>query len=755
MSSEFYELPDVEVVIDLNAFKIPRAKALADAVEKHRHFSIIQLLRKIGVPGKSECVECVVVEVELDGVPPADLGNININYRERLALCVPEDRRQLVEVLALRKEFPLLLHQNQIVPGTPASLCLYFEPVASVLRTWTPQKFLKRIQWWLEASCLGQIHAADQAVEQLFLVSPYELILPWNFNELRENPQQKFVVYRQEERPGGGETFIISTEVASGNHQKSVTPLEVTVSPVLHGHIESAPISLGMLSESLFPRGVDFAAALRVAVQERVDEKGIPLASDETFSILLTHIPIQRERGTSPERIDLRAFFIPVGALDLGRALGALLLHDKRYFRAIGIIGAEESVEWQGVSIVPMEVLRCNNVEAARAQSGLVGAGPNGVLVGVGSLGSAMANLWGRSGWGQWTVIDKDHIKPHNISRHTAFASHIGIAKTSVVEGLHNVVMNGASKIIGLCADATDVSREDVRQALEGASLIVDASTTLEYPRLASTCDTVGRHFSAFVTPNGDSAVLLAEDVGRTVRLRTLEAQYYRAIINQSWGETHLSNNLGTFWSGASCRDISTVMPYSRIVGYAGILVEQIQQADASAAALIRVWSRAVETGEIVVYDVPVVSECCMKFGELELFFDKGLEEKLRAMRLGCFPSETGGVLLGYYDFNVNSIVVVDALPSPEDSESSPVMFERGVAGLAAEVEEVSRRTGGVVEYIGEWHSHPPRCSSRPSKADMRQLAYLTQKMADDGLPAISLIVGEDEIQILYGETVG
>lgn len=752
MNSEFYALPDVEEVDGPDALKIPRAKALTEAVEKHRHFSIIQLLRNVEGAGKCEWI---VVEVELDSVPPVALRNININYRERLALCVPEDRRQLVDVLALRKEFPLLLHQNQIVPGTPASLCLYFEPVASVLRTWTPQKFLKRIQWWLEASCLGQIHPADQAVEQLFSVSPYELILPWNFNELRENPQQKFVVYRQGERPGGGETFIISTEVASGSHQKNVTPLEITVPPVLHGHIESAPLSLGMLSESLSPRGVNFADALRDAVQERVGESGVPLTSDEVFSILLTHIPIQREPGSSPERIELRAFFVPVGAFELGRALGALLLHDKRYFRATGILGADESVEWQGVSVVPMEVLRCNNVEAARAQSGLADAGPNGVLVGVGSLGSAMVNLWGRSGWGQWTVIDKDHIKPHNISRHTAFAHHIGVTKTSVVENLHNIVMSGASKIIGLCADATDVSREDVRQALEGASLIVDASTTLEYPRLASTCDTVGRHFSVFVTPNGDSAVLLAEDVGRAVRLRTLEAQYYRAIINQSWGATHLSSNLGTFWSGASCRDISTVMPYSRIVGYAGILVEQIQQAYACSDARIRVWSRAVETGEVVVCDVPVAPESCMKFGELELFFDKGVEEKLRAMRLGCSPSETGGILLGYYDFNINSIVVVDALPSPADSESSPVMFERGVAGLAAKMEEISKRTGGVVDYVGEWHSHPPRCSSRPSKADMRQLVYLAQKMADDGLPAISLIVGEDEIQILYGEAVG
>ena len=36
------------------------------------------------------------------------------------------DPKRLIEVLALRQDFPILMHQNQGVPGTPASLCLYF-----------------------------------------------------------------------------------------------------------------------------------------------------------------------------------------------------------------------------------------------------------------------------------------------------------------------------------------------------------------------------------------------------------------------------------------------------------------------------------------------------------------------------------------------------------------------------------------------------------------------------------------------------
>lgn len=44
---------------------------------------------------------------------------------------------------------------------------------------------------------------------------------------------------------------------------------------------------------------------------------------------------------------------------------------------------------------------------------------------------------------------------------------------------------------------------------------------------------------------------------------------------------------------------------------------------------------------------------------------DEGLVKKIRALRTQGLPNETGGILLGYYDFNVKAIVIVDVLPEP------------------------------------------------------------------------------------------
>jgi integrative and conjugative element protein (TIGR02256 family) len=235
------------------------------------------------------------------------------------------------------------------------------------------------------------------------------------------------------------------------------------------------------------------------------------------------------------------------------------------------------------------------------------------------------------------------------------------------------------------------------------------------------------------------------------MRLRTLEAQYYRAVIRQAWGERHLEGNLETYLSGASCRDISVAMPYSRIMAHASTLAEQVMFLAHCDEAFIRVWERDPDTGRVSVHEVIPTTERQINFGDFKAFYDDGLVVHLKALRLAALPNETGGVLLGYYDFNVGAIVLVDALPAPLDSHASPGSFERGTSGLAKAVQEVSARTAGIVGYIGEWHSHPDGHSATPSHADLIQLAELSLGMHDDGLPALQLIVGENDIQMLQG----
>ena len=746
MTDAYYELANVSEVGSANELTIPRARALAGAVQHHRDYSLIRLLRRPieGAP----TAESLIVDVECDGVPPQN--PTGIRYRERMALFVPRDSSKLVNVLALRQEFPILMHQNQAVDGEPASLCLYFEPTPAVMRTWTPAAFLRRIQWWLEKSSRGELHPADQPVEHLFFASKFELVLPWNLAELRKDSTQRFVVTLRQQRPDDGFTCFLESVSNESRQTQSVAHIELTLPPIVHGSVERDPATLGQLSDLLERHNVKLITPLREALQAGVGEDGVVAEANDHATVILLHIPIRRTAEAECIATTHRAFLVQAGSIELGVATGALLRHENRYYK--DMMNQNPSLAWRDQPVFSMEVLTRIDAAVARSQSGITDEGPTGVLIGAGSLGSALLNLWGRSGWGAWKVIDNDHIKPHNLSRHTAYAQHIGETKATVVATLHAALMEGANEIVPFVADATDIKQESVARALDGTTFVVDASTTLEYPRAVSAIDAMPRHCSVFITPDGNGAVLLAENANRTRRLRTLEAQYYRAVIQTDWGKTHLNGHVSTFWSGGSCRDISAVMPYSRILGHASTLAEQIQTAAESEDALIRVWQRDPVRGTVAVHDVQTLPERLIAFGDLDLFIDDGVEQQLRDMRRGGFPNETGGVLLGYHDFNINAVIVVAGLPSPSDSRASPESFERGVAGLAETVKDASVRTAGMVNYIGEWHSHPPGQSASPSTRDLIQLVHLALGMADDGLPAVQLIVGEHDIQLLHCE---
>jgi len=192
------------------------------------------------------------------------------------------------------------------------------------------------------------------------------------------------------------------------------------------------------------------------------------------------------------------------------------------------------------------------------------------------------------------------------------------------------------------------------------------------------------------------------------------------------------------------------VLPYSRVMLMASLLADDLARFRAQGGAAIRVWNRRADGG-VDVHDVPTFQERSFEVGDLQVYLDAGLEQELRALRLGALPNETGGVLLGYYDFTVRALVLVAALPAPADSTSTPGSFERGVDGLREAVGEASRRTAGVVGYVGEWHSHPRGHSAAPSSDDVYQLIHLALGMDADGLPGVQLIVGENDIRVLSG----
>jgi integrative and conjugative element protein (TIGR02256 family) len=719
------------------------------AILPNKNYEFVELGRYES-PTEGSC-DVLVVECINEEVPSKNTSGINI--RERLALVFPHNEGNTPQARALRVTFPIVPHLNHVQQGEPVSLCLYFEPWSVVRRTWTPQKYLRRVLWWLSETAKGTLHREDQPLEQIYFNSPYELVLAPDFREKIKRPDLKLTLQALPREDGQTIRTVFASEKKKGGH---FVPILITLDPVMHGRVERYPDNLGELHDQLVSHGSSLIAWLPRAIDDQVDEGGVEWVKEQACLLILC-LPVKRTVDSDPEKFEVRGFIIEANLATLGNAVGTL--HSPsgergRYFRA-ALLGQPETTEWRDIKIKPLDVKYALTKEFARRASGIDDetADRSRVLAGLGALGSRLADIWSREAWGEWTYIDADHVQPHNIARHDAKDVHVGNYKADLVQALTQ--FNYQGDYYSSAAIHKDVLEDDpeIKQALEKAVLFIDATTTLEVPRELSERTGMCRSVSVFLTPSGYSSVLLFEDDKRELRLNALEAQYYRAILNHPWGETHLAGNSSHLGVGAGCRSVSLVMSNELVQLHSAILARQIRLLSTQPEARIRLWNLNGTTGSVEVFDVPVYPLRVMNLGKWKVVSDMGIESKLARYRHAHAPEETGGVILGYVDHVASAIFVIDVLPAPPDSVGERTGFIRGTEMLEQQLGVVRERTARIVDYIGEWHSHPPFCSATPSGDDRLLMNYLAENLSRDGEPVLMIIAGSGgEINYLVHE---
>ena len=251
LSTEEASAPASEVVV-----------ALLSACTSNRAFSVLE--RRIWTSSDVGICDVVVVDCVNDQV--ATRNDAGILVCERLALVLPHDVSRLPQVRALRALFPVVMHLNHVPRGEPASPCLYFEPWSHARRTWTPEKFLQRVLFWLTETSKGTLHRAGQAVEVMYFESPIDVVLPPGWQQTLDANNDNVLVLAPVQRDDKRCTFraMVMTCAAAQQHGIPQTvAIRVRVGEVVHGGIETFPGTLGELSDTLEARGSTFIGPLK------------------------------------------------------------------------------------------------------------------------------------------------------------------------------------------------------------------------------------------------------------------------------------------------------------------------------------------------------------------------------------------------------------------------------------------------------------------------------------------------------------
>jgi integrative and conjugative element protein (TIGR02256 family) len=242
--------------------------------------------------------------------------------------------------------------------------------------------------------------------------------------------------------------------------------------------------------------------------------------------------------------------------------------------------------------------------------------------------------------------------------------------------------------------------------------------------------------------------VLLTEPAGRALTLRDLEAQYLGLVLRKDSLAEHLGKEAETVAYTGACRAITNRIPQSRAAILSGLASLGLCAAVDADTAAISVWTLSPD-GCVATEAVAPEPVTRFRSGAWEIAVDAGLLCRIYEMREARVPVETGGILFGLVDIPAKRIHLVDASPAPSDSVERRSEFVRGVEGVEELMESVRRRTAGQVRYVGEWHSHPPRASARPSAIDGRQIDWLAALMGIDSMPALMLIAAERELAVI------
>ncbi|HHM6169335.1 TPA: ThiF family adenylyltransferase [Pseudomonas aeruginosa] len=577
-------------------------------------------------------------------------------------------------------------------------------------------------------------------------MSPCQLILPANYADYAAVGGKTLTFLRV----GEGQSLILRAVPFTPSAQsRAIQVVSIAVPPVDLTTVVELPDTLGALQDQLEVWGSDLSKPLYDSVFEAIAEGVSPSEGVGEGLLILLWVP--RTRQGEPERIDVLGFLMTSSLFELAKAFDMLGPPDAdgRCLR-IALVGGQTGTDWRSLEPVPVEVRSALTANMARDLSAVSteNAQFEGVLAGLGALGGALADLWIRQGWGHWTFIDPDRLMPHNLSRHVAFDYGIGQKKVDVMQG-HAARIYPDEPLPGAIAKSILSQDADVLNALGQAQLVVDVTTTLHAPRELARTANAPRTASLFLTPSGLSSVMILEDQARQQRVDGMEGQYYRAILNNEWGREHLANHLGDRWVGGGCRDISVRISDECIHVHAGILSRQLRRSVAKPEARLCVWAYDEQSGAIASHEVSLSEVFTTTSNGWTIKYDAVLVDKLKQVRLAALPNEIGGSIIGITDLKARTLVIVDVLPTPPDSQSSPSHFIRGEKGQQEALEEVHGRTARVVDYLGEWHSHPDGVPARPSQNDESLLNTVHRKMSAEGLPALMVIVASNEVSFI------
>lgn len=408
-------------------------------------------------------------------------------------------------------------------------------------------------------------------------------------------------------------------------------------------------------------------------------------------------------------------------------------------------------------------VLALKHLEAFTSNLALKMSGLNSIsinkrilFVGVGALGSKVICHLARNGFNNITIIDEDSLYPHNLARHSLYTDSLSKNKAKEIhKKLDDIYSTDKARNFDFStesfikyAETNDLTNYDVLLDFTASksvlSYLSDIKKTL--PNLI---------IRGELANDGKLGLLMIEGENRKPQIDELQMILFKnALVNSDiseWLKTYKflreENEEAQFEDiiiGIGCNTITMKLSDDIISYHASIFSNYIKQL---------ICGEITKTGSISInyfnekdysknyfctIDASefISSKCKNNEWTIKLYTNvwSNIKHKLNEN----YPKEVGGILIGYTDIKKKIIYVLDIF-IPEDSIGSTSRFIKGIGGIKNYLDDVNNKTGGLLHYVGDWHTHP-NGNTEMSICDKASLEKLRDEMGENIFPAHIMI---------------
>lgn len=341
------------------------------------------------------------------------------------------------------------------------------------------------------------------------------------------------------------------------------------------------------------------------------------------------------------------------------------------------------------------------------------------LFLGVGALGSKIADHLYRGGIYNLTLCDNDSFLPHNVVRHVL----------SNGLDLHNkaqLMKEHFSQMFMLPGQINVVDKDAVEYIcsanLSEFSLIVDATASnrvmyaldelkISVPIIRVCLSAHGQIGMTYVKYSNE--ILIQEYYMEILR---------NAIDNEdiaTWIKSDVSSSLDRIRIGEGCHSNTMIVSDDMISSHAAIssrIIKQFLGSPSNKNELYLSFADYDYCGSLYTdkYDVPQYISIPTDNPKWLVKIPQDLLQQIRIQTKSSGKNETGGYLLGVVSEKRKTIFILQNYV-PKDSSKKPMSLRLGTSGWNDFLKDCQRKTGGQLQYLGDWHSHPNGTTQRSS----------------------------------------